>query len=50
MPQIICSVAALTVAAVFYSHRAFLVWHWQHRRLLRDRVAYMLWVMANTVR
>jgi hypothetical protein len=47
MQPIWTSVAALAVAGIFYTWRA---WHQvQHRRarLLRERVAYMLWVMAT---
>jgi hypothetical protein len=37
-------IAALVVAGIFYGWRAW--WH-RRLRLLRDRVAYMLWVMAQ---
>ena len=42
------NVAALAVAIIFYVYRA----HQQvrvRRRVLRERVAYMLWVMAQRV-
>jgi hypothetical protein len=47
MPAIVCSLAALTVASIFYAWRAHVMTHLQPRRHLHQRVAYMLWVMAN---
>jgi hypothetical protein len=47
MSIVFCGIHALTVALIFYSWRDY------HERLigrhqqLRDRVAYMLWVMAK---
>ena len=49
MPQIVCGLAALSVAAFYYAHRAALAFHQYRERQLRARVAYMLWVMAKTV-
>lgn len=47
MPTIYCSLAALTVAGLFYYWRGYMH-HLLHReRILRERVAYMLWVMAQ---
>jgi hypothetical protein len=46
MQPILPSAAALAVAVIFYTWRA-----WQHvayrRQRLHERVAYMLWVVAN---
>ncbi|HZT81382.1 MAG TPA: hypothetical protein VFA26_14225 [Gemmataceae bacterium] len=40
-------VAALVVAALYWGWRA---WSVRHReQVLRERVAFMLWVMANQV-
>jgi hypothetical protein len=46
MPTI-CSAAALTVAAVYCAWRAFAQARQRRERLLRRRVAFMLWVMAG---
>jgi hypothetical protein len=40
-------VAALAVAGIFYTWRAYRDTLVRHQRLLRERVAYMLWVMAR---
>jgi len=39
-----CCVAAMAVAAIFYVWRA---WWRGKMRVLRERVAYMLWVIAK---
>jgi len=39
--------AALTVASVFYCYREYQTILQKKNRRLRERVAYMLWVMAN---
>ena len=50
MPTVYCSVAALAVASLYYSWRGY-AGHLAHRRrVLRERVAFMLWVMAKKVR
>jgi hypothetical protein len=41
--------AALTVASIFYCYRQYQTILQKRERRLRDRVAYMLWVMANNV-
>jgi hypothetical protein len=41
--------AALAVAAVFYIWRAYTQVQTQRQRLIRERVAYMLWVMAEQI-
>jgi hypothetical protein len=40
-------VAAITVASLFYAWRAHHATLHQHHRQLRERIAYMLWVLAN---
>ncbi len=50
MPTVCCGVAALAVACIFYTWRAYAYGLAQRERALRERVAYMLWVMANQVR
>ena len=49
MEPIVCGFAALSVAAVFYSHRALLALRFHRERKLRERVTFMLWVMAKSV-
>jgi hypothetical protein len=49
MQPLWCNAAALTVALIFYlwrSHHHFVL---RRRRVLRERVAYMLWMMADKV-
>jgi hypothetical protein len=41
--------AALAVASLFYCYREYQSVVQQKSRQLRERVAYMLWVMANGV-
>ena len=41
-----CNVAALAVAALFYVWRAHFQVRVRRQRVLRERVTYMLWVMA----
>ena len=41
------SLGALTVAVVYYAYRDCLHARWRRDRHLRERVTYMLWVMAN---
>jgi hypothetical protein len=51
MATFFCNVSALAVAAIFYSWRGYYYQRFlKHRQLLRERVAYMLWVMAKTVK
>jgi hypothetical protein len=47
MPTIVCNVAALAVASIFYTWRAYRLAQLHRHRTLRERVAFMLWVMAN---
>ncbi len=47
MEPIMSSAAALAVAVIFYSWRAWQQTHHRRQRILRERVAYMLWVVAN---
>lgn len=49
MPTIYCSIAALAVAGLYYSWRGYAHQLLYRQRVLRERVAYMLWVMANQV-
>jgi hypothetical protein len=46
-PTIPCGLAAFAVAAIFYVYRAYEEQVRAHQRKLRERVTYMLWVMAN---
>jgi hypothetical protein len=47
MNLIASPLGALTVASVFYCFREYQAFIERKRRRLCDRVAYMLWVMAN---
>ncbi len=49
VPTICCNLAALSVASLFYAWRAHAARSLRRERTLRDRVTYMLWVMANRV-
>ena len=49
MPTLLCNVAALMVAGLFYSWRAYSLGQVRRLRTLRERVAYMLWVMAQAI-
>ena len=46
MEMLSCNVAALTLAVLYYTWRAYNQARLARRRVLRERVAYMLWVMA----
>ena len=48
MPNVICGLAALSVAGVFYTYRAYTDYIKSREHTLRERVTYMLWVMANS--
>jgi hypothetical protein len=48
MPAISCSIAALTVASIFYTWRAYACELITRQRHLRQRVAYMLWCAAES--
>jgi len=47
MHTIGCGVAALAVAWIFYTWRFYHDFLISKQRTLRERVTYMLWVMAN---
>ena len=47
MQPIFVNAAALAVAVIFYTWRAWYEVKLRRNRLLRERVAYMLWVIAN---
>jgi hypothetical protein len=49
MYPIVANVAALAVAALFYLWRSHYEARRQRRRLRRERVAYLLWVIAERV-
>lgn len=49
MQSIVTNLAALAVAVLFYLWRAHYQTRRQHQRELRERVAYMLWIMAETI-
>ena len=47
MNFVVCSVAALSVASLFYYWRSYHETLLQREKKLRERVTYMLWVMVN---
>jgi hypothetical protein len=48
--QVLCgSVAALAVASIYYTWRAYFHAHLQQELVLRQRIAYMLWVVAQGI-
>jgi hypothetical protein len=47
MPAIYCNLCALAVAAIFYGWREYQSRLDQRERVRRERVAYMLWVIAT---
>jgi hypothetical protein len=49
MQPIVTNMAALAVATLFYLWRAHHQTRLRRQRVLRERVAYMLWVMAEQV-
>jgi hypothetical protein len=49
MHMICCNVAALSVACLFYVWRSYAAGLVCRERTLRERVTYLLWVMANRI-
>ena len=47
MPTVYCNLCALAVATIFYTYRACREIRGRKDRILRERVTYMLWVMAG---
>jgi hypothetical protein len=47
MQMLCCNAAALAVALLYYSWRAYHHARLARQRVLRERVAYMLWVVAD---
>ncbi len=46
--HVLCgSVATLAVASIYYTWRAYFYEQLQQTRLLHERVAYLIWVLAN---
>jgi hypothetical protein len=45
--MITSGVATLAVASIFYIYRGYAYALLRRQRVLRERVAYMLWVMAT---
>jgi hypothetical protein len=49
MHTVLCNFSALAVATLYYYWRSYHQAQQHRLRLLRERVTYMLWVMANSV-
>ncbi len=47
MTMLPCSVAAMAVTSIYYLWRAYAFAMFKRERTLRERVAYMLWAMAE---
>ena len=47
MATVFCGLAAFAVASLFYTWRAYHEKCTTRQRTLRERVAFMLWVMAS---
>ncbi len=47
MEMLCCNMAALSVALLYYTWRAYHQARLVRDRVLRERVAYMLWVVAE---
>jgi hypothetical protein len=47
MQLVYCNLCALAVATIFYTWRSYQGRHDQRERVLRQRVTYMLWVVAT---
>jgi hypothetical protein len=47
MSAFVCAVSAMSVALLYSTWHAYHQKIVQRQQLLRERVAYMLWVMAN---
>lgn len=47
MPTVFCGLAAFAVASLFYTWRSYHEKSMVKQRTLRERVAFMLWVMAS---
>ncbi len=47
MPSVYCSLCALAVAVIYYGWREYQARLDYRQRVLRARVAYMLWVVAK---
>jgi len=49
MHTVYCNLAALSVACLFYAWRGHVTERARRERTLRERVTYLLWVMAQRV-
>ena len=49
MNVVVCAASALSVALLFYGWRSYHEKIQGRQKVLRERVTYMLWVMANSV-
>ena len=48
MNVVVCAASALSVAVLFYTWRSYHEKVEQRQKTLRERVTYMLWVMATS--
>jgi hypothetical protein len=47
--QVLCGgMAALAVASIYYTWRAYFHAYLQQDRVLHERIAYMLWIVAQS--
>jgi hypothetical protein len=47
MPVLCCNLAALSIAVLYYAWRDGYLKYLRRERVLRERVAYMLWLAAE---
>jgi hypothetical protein len=47
MQSIVCSLGALAIANIYYWYRHYIQTQMKRQQTLRDRVTYLLWVLAN---
>jgi hypothetical protein len=47
MPLLVCSIAILAVTVIYLFWRSYLQAYEQRQRALRERVAYLLWILAD---
>ena len=47
MPFVVLNLTALAVAGLFYAYRDGYLAHLRRTKVLRERVAYMLWAAAQ---
>jgi hypothetical protein len=47
MHTLVCSVPTLALSVIYCLYQTYLRQVWSRQRMLRERITYMLWVMAT---